>query len=91
MSITSSKAEASSAEPAAWKTVTIDLTALRNIIAEHLSAECMEPTFLGQGRYAKTYLFTLKDDRPLVGRVALPMRDALKTGAEVAVMSTFRG
>jgi hypothetical protein len=43
------------------------------------------------GAYARVYLFTLEDDQKVVGRVVLPVRESVRTEAEVAAMELLRG
>jgi hypothetical protein len=43
------------------------------------------------GSYARVSLFTLEDDQKVVGRVVLPVRETVKTEAEVAAMELVRG
>jgi hypothetical protein len=46
---------------------------------------------MGGGAYARVFLFTLEDDKQVVGRVVLPVRETVKTEAEVASMILVRG
>jgi hypothetical protein len=42
------------------------------------------------GSYAKVYLFTLENDFQAIGRVVYPVRETVKTEAEVAAMELVR-
>lgn len=74
-----------------WSQTAIDLDALDDIVRTHFQAESCERVLLGQGVYARAFVYTLSDDRKYVARVILPVRTTLKTEAEVAAMDFARG
>ena len=75
----------------AWDNVSLNVSALQKILSDHFSRPCIEYRLIGEGVYAKAFLFTFLDGYAVVGRVLLPVRERLKTEAEVAVMDTLRG
>lgn len=46
---------------------------------------------MNYGAYARAFLFSLASGMQVVGRVILPVRDSVKTEAEVATMELVRG
>ena len=74
-----------------WLAANPDLDALNDIIAAHFGVQCVSREVLGRGGYAFAYLVTLANDVRVVARVILPVRDYVKTEAEVATMTSVRG
>ena len=46
---------------------------------------------MNDGAYARAFLFSLVTGTQVVGRVILPVRESIKTGAEVTIMELVRG
>ena len=46
---------------------------------------------MDDGAYARVFLFSLENDMQVVARVILPVRESLKTEAEVVTMEVVRG
>jgi len=46
---------------------------------------------MNDGAYARAFLFSLTTGTQVVGRVILPVRQSIKTEAEVTVMELVRG
>ena len=74
-----------------WKAANPNLTALQDIISAHFRLPCCHYAPLGGGAYARIFLFTLEDGQQVVGRIVLPVRETVKTEAEVASMVYVRG
>jgi hypothetical protein len=74
-----------------WKATNPNLTALQNIVSAHFCSSCRNVAPLGGGVYARVFLFTLEDGQQVVGRIVLPVRETVKTEAEVASMVYVRG
>jgi hypothetical protein len=74
-----------------WKATNIDMIALQNIICAHFRAEYSHHHRMDDGSYARVFLFTLTNNKQVVARVILPIRESVKTEAEVAAMEVVRG
>ncbi|KAF8522834.1 kinase-like domain-containing protein [Gautieria morchelliformis] len=74
-----------------WEATNVDLAALQRIVSSHFHVECQEGILMndGDGVYARAFLFSL-DNKKVVARVVLPVRESLKTEAEVATMELVR-
>jgi hypothetical protein len=72
-------------------TTNADLQALQDIISTHFHKGCRDRVSMQTGAYARVFLFTLADDRKVIARVVLPIRETVKTEAEVAAMEFVRG
>ena len=74
-----------------WQSAHVDIAALQTIVSTHFHAQCrcFEP--LGAGSYARAFLFSLENNIQVVGRIVLPIRESIKTEAEVAAMELVRG
>ena len=46
---------------------------------------------MDDGAYARAFLFSLENNMQVVARVILPVRESLKTEAEVVTMEVVRG
>jgi hypothetical protein len=46
---------------------------------------------MNNGAYARVFLFALEDGQKIVGRLVLPVRETVKTEAEVGAMELVRG
>lgn len=64
---------------------------LKSIIATHFGGPCEDLSLLSEGAYAHVYVTTLKNGPKLAVHVVLPVRDSVKTEAEVATMDSVRG
>ena len=69
---------------------TVSLAAFEHIVAGHFRIGVRCYSLLSTGSYAKAYLFTLENNFQAVGRVVFPVRETVKTEAEVAVMELVR-
>jgi len=74
-----------------WQSANVDMAALQTIVSTHFHAQCRGFEPLGAGSFARTFLFSLGNNIQLVGRVVLPVRESIKTKAEVAAMELVRG
>lgn len=74
-----------------WSEVEPKLPLLRDIIAEHFKSSCSDLEFFDEGSYARIYRATVSDGIALAVRIILPIRDNVKTRAEVATMDSLRG
>jgi len=75
-------------EEPVWPTT--NLHAFERIVANHFRINVRHYTLMNSGSYAKVYLFTLENDFQAIGRVVFPVRETVKTEAEVAVMELVR-
>ncbi|GJE96625.1 kinase-like protein [Phanerochaete sordida] len=73
-----------------WAKADVDLEALSTIISAHFRMPCVSRECLGIGGYARTFKCTLQDGKRLVAKVTLPVREVVKTEAEVAAMDSMR-
>jgi hypothetical protein len=81
-----------SADERLWRATNANLTALQDIVSAHFRLPCRHYAPMGNfGIYARVFLFTLENDQQVVGRVLLPVRETVKTEAEVASMILVRG
>jgi len=71
-----------------WPTLALD--AFEYIVADHFRIGVRSYSLLETGSYARLYLFTLENDFQAVGRVVFPVRETVKTEAEIAVMELVR-
>jgi hypothetical protein len=74
-----------------WDKTNPDLEELRSIIGVHFNSPCRSQEPLNHGAYARVFLYTLQNDIQLVARVILPVRETIKTEAEIAAMDMARG
>jgi hypothetical protein len=91
--ITGSRSAGSTSEPEdiLWNKTDPDLGALKGIIGTHFNSPCRSQEPLNHGAYARAFLYTLQNDIQLVARVILPVRETIKTEAEIAAMDMARG
>jgi hypothetical protein len=89
---TDRKNSASHQEPedVLWDKISPDLEALENICTR-LGSQCFSKKPLNHGAYARVFHYTLDNDRQLVARVILPVREIIKTESEIAAMDMVRG
>lgn len=78
-------------EDSFWSEVVTRLPKLKAIITEHFHSPCTDLELLGEGAYARAYRATLHNGSSLVARIAAPVRDGVKTEAEVATMEAISG
>jgi hypothetical protein len=83
--------ERMSADESLWHAVGADITALQRIVSSHFRSNCRHYTRMNDGAYARVFLFSLTNGMQVVGRVILPVRESIKTEAEVATMELVRG
>ena len=71
----------------------VDIAALQTIVSTCFHTQCrgFEPLTLDAGSYARAFLFSLENGIQVVGRVMLPVRESIKTEAEVAAIELVRG
>jgi len=69
---------------------TTDLHAFEGIVADHFCIGVRRCSLMKMGSYARVYLFTLENDFQVIGRVVFPVRETVKTEAEVAAMELVR-
>lgn len=74
-----------------WPDIEPRLPALKSIIAAHFGCLCDDLNPLDEGSYARVYVTSLETGHKLVARVVLPVRNGLKTEAEVATMDCVKG
>ena len=74
-----------------WQATNVDMAALQQIVCAHFRSECQCYTRMDDGAYARVFLFSLENDMQVVARVILPVRESLKTEAEVVTMEVVRG
>lgn len=74
-----------------WRNTDVDMQALQNIVSSHFRSACQRITRMNEGAYARVFLFTLQSGLQVVGRIVLPVRESVKTEAEVATMGFVRG
>jgi len=73
-----------------WNEAKPDIDALKTIVSHHFHSPCCDEVLM-KGAYARVFLFTLENDQKIVARVVLPVRERVKTEAEVATMAYIRG
>ena len=75
-----------------WQSADVDIAALQTIVSTRFHTQCrgFEPLTLDAGSYARAFLFSLENGIQVVGRV-LPVRESIKTEAEVAAIELVRG
>jgi hypothetical protein len=76
---------------ALWQAANVDMAPLETIISSHFSTPCSRRTRMDDGTYARVFLFSLQNNFQVVGCIMLPIRESVKTEAEVAVMELVRG
>ena len=74
-----------------WQAADVNMTALETIISSHFSAQWTRCTSMDNGSYGRVFLFSLENELQVVGHVVLPVRESVKTEAEVAAMKLVRG
>src|SRR5882724_507814 len=83
--------EEMSEDESLWHATNADITAIQHIISSHFQADCRHYTHMNDGAYARAFLFSLANGMQVVGRVILPVRESVKTEAEVATMELVQG
>jgi hypothetical protein len=74
-----------------WETTNANLQALQDIISTHFHKACRDRVPMQKGSYARVFLFTLADDQKVIAKVVFPVRETVKTEAEVSAMEFVRG
>ena len=74
-----------------WQATNADMAALQQIVCAHFCSNCRHYTRMDDGAYARVFLFSLENDMQVVAWVILPVRESLKTEAEVVTMEMVRG
>ena len=74
-----------------WDQTSPDLSGLGEIISAHFNSLCHSRKLLGNGAYARAFLYTLENGFKLVARVVSPARETVKTEAEACAIDTARG
>lgn len=75
-----------SADEEFWQNANIDLDALSSIVAAHMQSPCKQRDTMEAGAYARVFLFILENGLRVIVRLILPVREHLKTEAEVSAM-----
>ena len=74
-----------------WDAASVNLDALEHIVCDHFHSDvCLRTPMNVNGSYARVFLFTVDNDLKVIGRIVLPVREAVKTEAEVAAMDMVR-
>ncbi|GJE96623.1 kinase-like protein [Phanerochaete sordida] len=73
-----------------WVKANVNMDAMLAIISSHFKTRCRLQGPLGIGAFARTFKYSLEDGKELVARVTLPVRETVKTEAEVATMDSIR-
>ena len=81
----------SSPDETLWRATNVDMAALQQILCTHFRSKCHHYTRMDDGAYARVFLFSLENNMQVVARVILPVRESLKTEAEVVTMEVVRG
>lgn len=81
----------SSPDETLWQATNVDIPALQQIVCVHFRSESRTYTRMDDGAYARVFLFSLENNMQVVARVILPIRESLKTEAEVVAMEVVRG
>jgi hypothetical protein len=79
------------ADDVLWKATNVNMIALQTIICAHFRTEYSHHRRMDDGSFARVFLFTLSNNKQVVARVVLPIRESVKTEAEVAAMEVVRG
>ena len=69
-----------------WEQAGVDFEALAQIISSHFKESCRKDRDLPRGAFARVFLYVLESGKRVVARVALPIREYVKTESEVAAM-----
>jgi hypothetical protein len=64
--------EVTSPEERLWQATNANLAGLQRIVSSHFRATCRNYTQIGEGSYARAFLFYLSNGMKVVGRVVLP-------------------
>ena len=80
-----------SADESLWQAINADIGALQQIVSSHFRTDCQRYTRMNDGAYARAFLFSLVTGTQVIGRVILPVRESIKTEAEVTIMELVRG
>jgi hypothetical protein len=74
-----------------WDEINPNLEELDRIISEHFKSAHRSMQPLNQGSYARVFHYILENGVQLVARVILPVRETIKTEAEISAMEMVRG
>ena len=74
-----------------WQAANIDIKAIEIIISSHFGTSLSHYTRMDDGAFARVFLFTLENGMQVIARIILPVRESVKTEAEVAAMELVRG
>lgn len=69
-----------------WQAANVDIKAIEIIISSHFRTSVGHHACMDNGSYARVFLFTLENGMQVIARIILPVRESVKTEAEVAAM-----
>jgi hypothetical protein len=87
----SSCCERTSIGESLWQAANVDMKAIEIIISSHFRTSHSHHTRMDDGAFARVFLFTLQNGMKVIARIILPVRESVKTEAEVAAMELVRG
>jgi hypothetical protein len=87
----SSCCEKTSIGESLWQAANVDMKAIEIIISSHFRTPHTHHTRMDDGAFARVFLFTLQNGMQVIARIILPVRESVKTEAEVAAMELVRG
>ena len=73
-----------------WSGVEPKLPLLQDIISAHFGLTCSELSPMGGGSFSHIYRGTIENGLQVIARIVLPVRDQVKTEAEIATMDSIR-
>lgn len=73
-----------------WQAANVDIKAIEIIISSHFRTSVGHHACMDNGSYARVFLFTLENGMQVIARIILPVRESVKTEAEVAAMELVR-
>ena len=74
-----------------WQAANVDVRAIEIIISSHFGTSPSHHARLDDGAFTRVFLFTLENGMQIIARIILPVRESVKTEAEVAAMELVRG
>ena len=87
----SSCCERASISESLWQAANVDMKAMEIIISSHFRTSHIHHAPMDDGTFARVFLFTLENGMQVIARILLPVRESVKTEAEVAAMELVRG
>ena len=74
-----------------WQAANVDIKAIEIIISSHFRTSLSHHARMDDGAFARVFLFTLENGMQVIARIILPVRESVKTEADVAAMELVRG